>query len=185
MRQESMKGTMIGLSLLLPMMAQATIQTQYLAIGYQSSQYKDDELAPKIDENFGNIYIKSGTYLQKDIAFEANIVVGLEEKEVPYEKVMGSASLQHVISLLFRKDIQLGDSVNLYGLAGASNLSVKRQHPDEDDQEKLITKRRNRTSVSVGLGIETKIYRDVYVHLEAAYYQKDYQALNFGFSYKL
>lgn len=120
---------------------------------------------------------KAGKYLEKNVAMEARLGLGLTDDTVTYLGTDIDLEVKNVLSFFVKGDLNLSESANIYGLFGFTKGKLEASTSfgliSEDD-----------SGLSYGLGIEAKMSNDLYFSGEYILYisedDYDYNGFNFG-----
>jgi opacity protein-like surface antigen len=152
----------------------------YFGGGYHMGNY-DESGIPSASPSA--LKIEYGKYISDSIAIEGHVAFGMSEDTISVDGVDAEIEIKQAISLFVKGDLNLNESVNLYGLAGFTKGKLKATFPDFDE-----TISEDDSGFSYGLGLEAQTSGGIIFSGEYIMYlsedEYDYSGINLGIAKK-
>ncbi len=162
----------------------------YYGIGYHHGSYEEIGIP---EFNPGAIAFRAGKYINKAVAFEARLALGITDDsstvtvDIPfYGTVQADVDLElnTAISVFAKGDIAVSPFVNIYGLIGFTNGEIEVTVTDVNNPANTATISEDDSGMSYGVGIEGEVGRGTYLVAEYVMFLDEdayeYSGFNFG-----
>jgi len=175
-----MKKSLFVIAMLSSSAVLAANGDSYFGGGYHMGNY-DETGFPSASPSA--LKIEYGRYITNSIAIEGHFAFGMSEDTISVDGIDAEIEIEQAISLFVKGDINLNESVNLYGLAGFTKGKLKATLPDFDE-----TISENDSGFSYGLGLEAQTSGGIIFSGEYIMYlsedEYDYSGINLGIAKK-
>jgi len=152
----------------------------YFGGGYHLGKYEESGI-PSASPTA--LKLEYGKYITDSIAIEGHFAFGLKEDTVSVEGINLDLEIKQAISLFVKGDLNLNESVNLYGLLGFTKGKLKVSAPGYD-----LSTTESDSGLSYGAGIESITANGLIFSAEYIMYLSeddyDYSGFNFGIAKK-